>query len=330
MGDPSRTESVASSRPFSRGRKAWFEIDEEDELEANRENGLEDLPDPWTDGDDGGAPEGEDKSGAIGGGARDTGIETARRPPRKPLPLDDADLLFKGGRFSGPAQTPFKEEDDNKEVKGCLMVLLLVAVVGVGWLLFTQFSEPENGQSPASRSAPPITKVEAIKEKTVVNTPRATGQALARKLVSPPENPEEKDGAPPDQVSTASMIGMPGAEGEKALAELMRDQTATEENSVCLDGRPARRVPSLYGLSGGFAITYGLTATDGPRLEFMPPSMDRSKDVLFYAALGEPKVKGFEGNQARSVPNSPAAVQRVILDWVAGLANGPCDDGIAN
>jgi hypothetical protein len=237
------------------------------------------------------------------------------------------ELLFKRGGAAGAIKTPFKEEDDSKEVKGCLMVLLLAAVVGGGWFLFDQFGGADEGPAPVKRTAPPITQVEAIKEKTVVKTPRPTGQALARKLVAPPEEPEAGAKGVPESGNAAVVVGMPGAEGDGALAGMMRDQEGVDMNSVCFNGRPARRVPSLYGLAGGFAITYALTPTGGPRLEFMPPTVDQSKDILYYAALGNPRVKGFEGSQSRTVPNKPEAVQRVILAWVAGVANGPCNKG---
>ncbi|WP_413206545.1 hypothetical protein [Rhodospirillum sp. A1_3_36] len=299
---------------------AWIEAEERHAAASIGEDGLESLSDPSVDGL-GDRPVG---GGRPGWGV---GVETTRHSARRVLPKDDVETLFKGGRSSGSVKTPFKEEDDNKEVKGCLIVLLLAAVAAGGWFLFDQFGGAGEKTSPVKRTAPPITQVEAIKEKTVVDTPRPSAPAaLARKLVAPSDEPEGGTKGESDQQNLAAVLGMPGAEGE-ALDSMILSQEGVDVNSVCYNGQPARRVPSLYGLPGGFAITYALTPTGGPRLEFMPPTVDLSKDVLYYAAFGDPQVKGFEGNRSRTVPNRPAAIQRVILAWVAGIANGPCDSG---
>jgi hypothetical protein len=317
---PMEAPARAAGTPGGRARKAWFEAEDDEEGAAGEHgdlgDGLEDLPD------------GEEGTTSP----RGPGSETiGRRPgPRKPVPVDDVELLFKGG--GGKAATPFKEEDDNKELRGCLMVVAVALVVGLAWFFLKDVIDFSGGpEETAPRKPPPITRVEAMKDKTVVDGgARATGAPLARKIVAPPEETEET--LPPEaqaneHASGVAIEGMDDMDGLAPPASAPPDADTLKPSvmeALCLDGRPARRVPSLYGLRGGFAITFGEGPEDGPRLEFLPPINDRSGNVLFYAALGEPVVKGFEGREARTVANRPDAIQRVILAWSAGIVNGPC------
>ncbi|WP_242465022.1 hypothetical protein [Rhodospirillum rubrum] len=252
------------------------------------------------------------------------------------------------------------KESEGRELKGCLIFVAIAVVLGGGgWLVrdFVDFSSltPEPPKPAAVREAPPVTKVTAMKEKTVVDHPTEGKMTLARKLVAPPLTPPAGEGqaaAPPggtamgiEGMTPGSPTGAPqtggigpgsaapgsppagqvsGAGGAVVLSQ-MADQ------AVCYNGSRARRVDSLYHLPGGFAIVYGAGEEGSeplrPRLEFMPGVLGRDAggpDTLYYASFADAPVSGFESGMARPIANTDAAVGRVILSWVAAVANGPC------
>ncbi|HAP99768.1 MAG TPA: hypothetical protein DCQ35_07025, partial [Rhodospirillum rubrum] len=281
--------------------------------------------------------------------------------PRNPLPLSDP--TFRPVRRRTRPQ-PVVKEGASRELKGCLIfVAIAVLLGGGGWLVrdFVDFSSltPEPPKPAAVRDAPPVTKVTAMKEKTVVDHPTEGKMTLARKLVAPPISAPAGEGqAPPptggtamgiegmtpgapagdpmtggigpgSTVSASADAGPPAGAGGAAVLGQMADQ------AVCYNGSRARRVDSLYDLPGGFAIVYGPAGEDSeplrPRLEFMPGVLGRDAggpDTLYYASFADAPVSGFESGMARPVANTDAAVGRVILSWVAAVANGPCPPAI--
>ncbi|WP_147162539.1 hypothetical protein [Pararhodospirillum oryzae] len=257
------------------------------------------------------------------------------RQPVDRLPFDDDIPLKGGGEPQGRSRraaksTPFRPEDENRELKGCAVFAVLLVVGVGGWFLTKDvivdlFKAAETSMStPERATAPPLTQVDALKQKTVVEHEVQGQTVLGRKLVAPPEEQQAVTGAPPPP-ATATTAGIQG------LAEVVADPSvesvlqAVSEQDVCYNGRRARRVPSLYGLDGGFGVVFGdVSENNGqPRLEFMPPSSGDTR-VYFYASFTDAPVKGFEGREARSVRSTPRSVSRVVLAWVAELANGPC------
>ncbi len=245
--------------------------------------------------------------------------------PSRPLPLGPGPDGPKEGRRKRPAVA--QPVDENREVKGCLAVLVVAAVLGAGWWALKDMVDfgSDSGPETAARKPPPITKIEGMKEKSVVDNATGAAAPLARKLVAPEEPKDDGEGV--RKPRTAAALMSIADEVEQATLTSMLDEV--KARSVCYQGRPAQQVDSLYGLRGGFAISYAPNDrpedTLYPRLEFLPPTLSAEK-VLYYVSMGPTEVKGFEGRMAQKVPNQPRAVGRVVLSWIAEVADGECPD----
>jgi hypothetical protein len=207
------------------------------------------------------------------------------------------------------------DEDSGKAALGCLGALAVVVAMGVGIAVFVDFGGTEEDSGRSSGDLP-ITRVEAMDKAT---SDQASGQVLARNL-----EPGDSSGI---VVGRASVINglyadfyENGVEPETLTRELDR-------RAVCYNGRHARIAPLVLAPeTRGFALTFGApTYADGdpfPRLEFSHGISD-DLNYVYYVSLTEEPIRGFEPQGIR-IPNTRKAVGRVMLEWVAEVANSAC------
>ncbi|SDE28657.1 hypothetical protein [Rhodospira trueperi] len=212
------------------------------------------------------------------------------------------------------------DEDSGMAAVGCLGALAVMVAVGVAIALFVDFSGTEEESGRASGELP-ITRVEALDKAT---SDQASGQALARNL--------EAGDSSGIVVGRASVINglfadfyEHGVEPETLTRELDR-------RAVCFNGRHARIGPLVLAPeTRGFALTFGaLTYADGnpyPRLEFSH-GISEDLNYVYYVSLTEEPIRGFEPQGIR-IPNTREAVGRVMLEWVAEVANAACPPPVA-
>ncbi|CCG08473.1 hypothetical protein [Pararhodospirillum photometricum] len=341
---PTRTgQDTGSGLPLEREPQDDTSLPQDPSLDTDKEN--EGQTEPFPDRDfDPGSPWADTPEDLVISGPQvrsQTPPPAAKRPrgsflrrPIDPLPLDDPPAApppeAKPAKNAKPAAkankgpVKFREADDNREAKGCATVLVLILVGVGGWFLLKDHLDFSAKSLPTRDEPPPLTHVEALKNKTAVDYEAQSKMVLGRKLTAPPEEPPAA--APPheprDPGLKASVAEMTAAPEATSLDAVMSALAAQE---VCYEGRKARREPSLYGLAGGFGVSFADPATPAgpPRLEFMPPT-DGTAAVLYYASFSEAPIKGFEGREARSVANAPQAISRVILSWVSEVATGTC------
>jgi len=210
------------------------------------------------------------------------------------------------------------DDDSSKAALGCLAAVVILVGIGLAVALLGDFSGVED-DAPEAASAVglPITKVEALDNKTAVA--EARGQVLARNL-EPADDRGVVAGRTGVIADLLSEFYEHGAEPEVITRELTR-------RSVCYNGQRARLArPILAPDSRGFAITFGsLSHQDGnplPRLEFFHGIAD-DLETVYYVSLTQEPVRGFDPAGVR-LPNTRKAVGRVILEWVAEVANTAC------
>lgn len=249
--------------------------------------------------------------------------------PSKPLPLGPGSGKSAGGT-RGKGRTAYAPEDDNREVKGCLAVLVVAALFGGAWWALQDvidFGDDETAREtgPSAPKPPPITRVESMREKTAVDHGTPATAPLARRLKAPEEETDGAGGVRKPR-TTAALMAIADEVQHPTIGSLLEE---VKSRSVCYQGQPAQQVDSLYGLRGGFAISYAPADRPEdslyPRLEFLPPTRTKAK-VLYYVNMGQHEVDGFDGRMAREVPDQPRAVGRVILSWIAEVADGECPD----
>lgn len=226
-----------------------------------------------------------------------------------------------------PASPVLTDDDDNsKAALGCLAAVVVVVGVALAVALLGDFSG--NGPVPPEEEAAartggssgglPITKVEALDNKTQVS--QARGQVLARNLEPADDDRGVVAGHTGVIADLFSDYYQHGAEPEQITQALDR-------RSVCYNGRHARLVrPILAPDSRGFAMTFGAAShAEGdpyPRLEFFHGIAD-DLDYVYYVSLTRAPVRGFDPVGVR-IRNTRKAVGRVMLEWVAEIANSAC------
>ncbi|KAA5604111.1 hypothetical protein F1188_17640 [Roseospira marina] len=205
---------------------------------------------------------------------------------------------------------------DGKATLGCLGGLLVVALVGGAIALFVDFEASDDTITSALDELP-ITRVEALDKQG--GSADGPGSLLARNL--------QAEG---DRGAVAGRSGV--------VADLLADfyengiepetlQREMKRRSVCYNGRPARIGPLVLARdSQGFALAFGAPSfNEGdpfPRLEFFH-GIAGDLDTLYYVSLTHEPVPGFEP-VGRRIPNTRKAVGRVMLEWVAEVANTAC------
>jgi len=210
------------------------------------------------------------------------------------------------------------DDDDNaKAALGCLAAVVVVVGLGLAIAMLVDFGPGEQTDTKEITADLPITKVEALDKKTVSN--EAAGRLLARNL-----EPSDDMGAVAGRTGVIADLLADfyevGAEPEMIEREMAR-------RSVCYNGHPGRLVkPILAPDSRGFALTFGADShAEGdpyPRLEFFH-GIAGDLDYIYYVSLTEEPVRGFEPVGER-LPNTRQAVGRVMLEWVAEVANSTC------
>jgi hypothetical protein len=116
-----------------------------------------------------------------------------------------------------------------------------------------------------------------------------------------------------------------GIEPEKLEREMKR-------RSVCYNGRPARIQPLVLATgSTGFALSFGAPSfAEGdplPRLEFFH-GIQNDLETIYYVSLTHEPVRGFDQRMGVEIPNTRRNVGRVMLEWVAEVANSACPEGV--
>jgi len=208
------------------------------------------------------------------------------------------------------------DEDSGKAALGCLAAMVVIVGVGVAIAVFVDFSATVEEPSSGASGDLPITRVEAMDKAT---SDQASGQVLARNLEAGTQT-----GIVAGRSSVISSLFADfyehGAEPETITRELDR-------RAVCYNGRHARIAPLVLAPeTQGFALTFGaLTYADGdpfPRLEFSH-GISGDLNYVYYVSLTEEPIRGFEPQGIR-IPNTRKTVGRVILEWVAEVANSAC------
>ncbi len=212
------------------------------------------------------------------------------------------------------------DDDSAKAALGCLAAVVILIGVGLAIAFLVDFSPADPGADKDASADLPITKVEALDKATASDRP--AGRLLARNL-----EPADDVGVVAGRTGViADMLGEfyeHGAEPETIETEMRR-------RSVCYNGHPGRLVPPILAPdSRGFALTFGADSHgEGdpyPRLEFFHGIAD-DLDYIYYVSLTHEPIRGFEPVGVR-LPNTRQAVGRVILEWVAEVANSTCPPG---
>jgi len=221
----------------------------------------------------------------------------------------------------GPATFLGEDESDGKMALGCLAALVVIVGIGLAVALLVDFGGTEEKGSSTSGDLP-ITKVEAWdKTGTSADGP---GRLLARNLEA-----GEDVGAVAGRSGVVSDLLAAfyehGIEPEALERELKR-------RSVCYNGRPARIVPLVLAPdSAGFALSFGAPSFDAgdpmPRLEFFHGIQDDLKTIYYISLTHEP-LRGFDQRTAVRILNTRRDVGRVMLEWVAEVANSACPEGV--
>lgn len=219
-----------------------------------------------------------------------------------------------------PVVAAADDDDSAKAALGCLAAVVILIGLGLAIAFLVDFS-PTNPEELENRRADlPITRVEAMDKQTVVDEP--AGRLLARNL-EPANDLGVVTGRSGVIADLLADFYETGAEPEIIEREMSR-------RSVCYNGRPGRLVaPILAPDSRGFALTFGADShSEGdpyPRLEFFH-GIAGDLDYIYYVSLTHEPVRGFEPVGVR-LPNTRQAVGRVILEWVAEVANSTCPPG---
>lgn len=209
-------------------------------------------------------------------------------------------------------------DDSGKAALGCLAAVVIITVISLAVAFLVDFDQTgEDGRDAGSSGGLPITKVEALDNKTAVG--ESQGQVLARNL-EPGDQRGVIVGHSGVIVDLMAEFYENGAEPEVIERELNR-------RSVCYNGRRARLARSILAPdSRGFALTFGARSHDEgepyPRLEFFHGISD-DLDYVYYVSLTRQPVRGFDPMGIR-IPNTRRAVGRVMLEWVAEVANTAC------
>jgi len=215
-----------------------------------------------------------------------------------------------------PNRVPVDDDEGNKEALGCLAALVALAVIGAAVALFMDFGGSDE-EEPAVDELP-ITRVEVLDDKRVVSEAARTD--LARNLEAGDNDRGRvvaRSGVVADLIAHYSNHG---AEPEVIEREL-------ERRSVCYNGHQARLAPLVLDPdSEGFALTYGADSfAEGdplPRVEFFH-GLSGDLDHVYYVSLTREPIRGFSPVGER-IPNTRKAVSRVMLEWVAEVANTSC------
>jgi len=210
------------------------------------------------------------------------------------------------------------DEDGGKTAMGCLGALIVLVGVGGAAALFVEFDKGDTSDNPVAGGLP-ITKVEAL-DKSAAD--QAANRPLARNL-----EPGDDAGRVAGRATVINDLFADfhehGIEPEDLTRELDR-------RAVCYNGRHAQLAPLILAPdTKGFAMTFGTrTPAEGdpfPRLEFSH-GIAGDLDYVYYVSLTREPVRGFEPKGIR-IPNTRKAVGRVMLDWVAEVANTACPAG---
>ncbi len=220
-------------------------------------------------------------------------------------------------KASPSSRLPVDDDEGKREAIGCLVVLALMAAIGGAVALFVDFGGGETDTESATEELP-ITKIEALEDKRVVRD--AAGTMLGRNLEVDLEDRGRvvaRSGVVADLIA---QYARHGAEPEVIERELKR-------RSVCYNGQQARLVPPILDPeSDGFALAYGAAShAEGdpfPRLEFFH-GLSGDLESVYYVSLTRTPIRGFDAIGER-IPNTRKAVGRVMLEWVAEVANTSC------
>jgi len=211
------------------------------------------------------------------------------------------------------------DNDDGKVALGCLGALVVVTVIGVAIALFGNFDSSPNLGDSASGDLP-ITRVEAMDKQQASGS--GPGSLLARNLEA-----GDQGGAVAGRsgvlVDLVAQFYEHGIEPEILEREMLR-------RSVCYNGRPARIVPLvLTPDSKGFALAFGAPSfNEGdpfPRIEFFH-GIENDLEFVYFVSMTHEPVRGFSPMGER-IPNTRKDVGRVMLKWVAEVANSACPMG---
>ncbi|MQX34940.1 hypothetical protein [Roseospira navarrensis] len=210
------------------------------------------------------------------------------------------------------------DDGDGKAALGCLAALLVIGGIAGAIALFADFGSGQQVGDSVSGDLP-ITRVEALeKQRASTDGP---GRILARNL-----EPGATSGAVAGYSGVVSDLLAEfyehGIEPETLERELKR-------RSVCYNGRPARIVPLVLATdSEGFALSFGAPGFDEgdprPRIEFFH-GIQKDLETLYYASLTHEPLPGFD-QMGERIPNTRKDVGRVMLEWVAEVANTSCPE----
>jgi len=208
------------------------------------------------------------------------------------------------------------DDGDGKVALGCLGALVVVAGVGLAIAMFGDFESSADLGDTVSGELP-ITRVEAMAKQQASSS--GPGSLLARNLEA-----DDQNGAIAGRsgvlVDLVAQFYEHGIEPEILEREMQR-------RSVCYNGRPARIVPLvLTPDSKGFALAFGAPSFDEgdpfPRIEFFH-GIENDLEFVYFVSLTHEPVRGFSPMGER-IPNTRKDVGRVMLKWVAEVANSAC------
>jgi hypothetical protein len=220
------------------------------------------------------------------------------------------------------------DPEEKTGMLGCLAAVGAVGAVVAGVIWFSQqdFSEdPATGGAGASGGGTTLTRVDPMREKTVVQK-AAKLDPLAKKVNT--EDRQDED-APVGGV-TAAVRGL-GQLTDQPPRDMPDIATAYDHvlasEPLCYHGKVARRAPSLF-TKAGFAITYGADDYNSgnplPRLEIFFDNPDYPV-AASYLSMTPRAIPEFPAHEV-PVDYDEAALAAIIARWIAAVATETCPD----
>lgn len=218
------------------------------------------------------------------------------------------------------------DPEEKSGMLGCLVGVLAVggAIAGIVWFSQQDFSTDPVAASRSSGTA--LTRVDPVREKTVVKKAIKVGPESMKVSTDDPEaEPSAAAGVTAAVQDLGQMTDEEPPSPQPEIAALYDSVLASEP--LCYHGRIARRAPSLF-TKAGFAVTYGAdtynTGDPLPRIEIFFDDPLAPTEASYLSMTHSP-LREFPDHEV-AVSYSEAALSAVIAKWIASVATETCPD----